>query len=763
MSRFKNHKINFLNFLMKFLIVFIIVLPAIFFFIKESGAEVPRMFSYQGRLYDDSNNLLGGSGTTYYFRISVWNNEEVGLGSRLWPSSASQIMSAVVEYGVFNILVGDTSNGGDELTIDFNEEDYYLQIEVASQPDFSDGETLNPRQRIVASGFAINSDFLNGYQALESASSTTIPVLTDGNLFLGATSPQINATNTNNLSLQGQANSGNLILNDLSGFVGIGTDSPQAKFHIKNNGVSFIMEGDDHSYMEWYPQGYENGRKAYLGFLNATSTNLTLVNESSDGDISFVPINGNVGIGTQNPSSKLEIVGGYATGGLSGGEFGLHLASSGESPNHSQIWWGDNTGWKLNFGTKDADDNFAPRVTFTDTGNVGIGVNSPQAKFHIKNNGVSFIMEGDDHSYMEWYPKGYESGRKMYMGFPYTNSTDFVFVNEYSDGDISFVPTNGNVGIGAQNPSSKLEVVGGYATSSLAGGGFGLHLSSGGTNFNHSQIWWGDNTGWKLNFGTKDADDNFAPHVTFTDTGMVGIGTSSPSHTLEVKGASKFYGDFSILPIYNSTSSVKISDGLNTEDLFNVDTINNRVKIGDNDVAGNPTTLLVLDSKEDAGDPIGVNGAVYYNSNLNKFRCYTDGAWGNCGGGGAQFQSYALFKDAEGLLIRNLSSSGEEIPNKVAHQKIDLSANTEVRAQFAHSLSSDVIKLRVDFSTDGCSTWNAVPLVPSFGSDVGANNNQTSSFSNIPSEALGDICTRVVFIGNNTMDPIIRYVNLDVK
>ncbi len=39
---------------------------------------------------------------------------------------------------------------------------------------------------------------------------------------------------------------------------------------------------------------------------------------------------------------------------------------------------------------------------------------------------------------------------------------------------------------------------------------------------------------------------------------------------------------------------------------------------------------LVLDIKSTSGDPIGTNGAMYYNSNTNKFRCFENSTWVNC-------------------------------------------------------------------------------------------------------------------------------------
>jgi hypothetical protein len=54
------------------------------------------------------------------------------------------------------------------------------------------------------------------------------------------------------------------------------------------------------------------------------------------------------------------------------------------------------------------------------------------------------------------------------------------------------------------------------------------------------------------------------------------------------------------------------------------------VNIGQSDTNG---TLLVVDTKTDAGDPIGTNGAIYYNEDAQKFRCYENGAWIDCIGG----------------------------------------------------------------------------------------------------------------------------------
>ncbi|MET0779382.1 MAG: carbohydrate binding domain-containing protein [Candidatus Saccharimonadales bacterium] len=85
-----------------------------------------------------------------------------------------------------------------------------------------------------------------------------------------------------------------------------------------------------------------------------------------------------------------------------------------------------------------------------------------------------------------------------------------------------------------------------------------------------------------------------------------------------------------------STSAFQVLNG-SAVPQFSVDTTNSRVYIG-NPTADTTGALLVLDNKNTAGDPAGVNGAMYYNSALHQYRCYrgvsataADGAWEPCG------------------------------------------------------------------------------------------------------------------------------------
>ena len=132
---------------------------------------VPTILGYQGRLTNSSGDLLGGSGTTYYFKFSIWDASS--SGNRLWPSSAPGITSTTVRQGVFNVNIGDTANSyPDALDYNFNNNrSVYLQVEASS--DGSSFQTLTPRQAINATSFAQLAGAVSGTNS--SAIGTTTP------------------------------------------------------------------------------------------------------------------------------------------------------------------------------------------------------------------------------------------------------------------------------------------------------------------------------------------------------------------------------------------------------------------------------------------------------------------------------------------------------------------------------------------------------------------------------------------------------------
>ena len=125
-------------------------------------------------------------------------------------------------------------------------------------------------------------------------------------------------------------------------------------------------------------------------------------------------------------------------------------------------------------------------------------------------------------------------------------------------------------------------------------------------------------------------------------TGGINIGTGAVAKTISIgTGAA---ANTLVIGSTNTTSATTIQSGTGNI-TFRVDGTNSSGQV----IIGNSGTtapdLLVLDNG--TTDPTGTNGAMYYNTGLNKFRCYENGVWTNCVRAGSNLQHVVSYPTSD--------------------------------------------------------------------------------------------------------------------
>ena len=222
----------------------------------------------------------------------------------------------------------------------------------------------------------------------------------------------------NQPSLQGAGTgtSYRLLLNPYNGNVGIGTHNPQAKLDVAGkvrSGYGFsVVRNDNYAGYMWSG----DNEKSYWNIGNKGDVSKAMISSGSKNVMTFVS-SGNVGIGTDNPQVKLEVVGQGDDMGNEKldiykwqGEFGTSGAGSiliGTWANQPSLQGhGTGTSYKLLLNPY--------------AGNVGIGTHDPQAKLHV--NGGSMIIERDD----GWPGTSYVSGDQTWVVGMYSGENFYI-------------------------------------------------------------------------------------------------------------------------------------------------------------------------------------------------------------------------------------------------------------------------------------------------------------------------------------------------
>ena len=244
-----------------------------------------------------------------------------------------------------------------------------------------------------------------------------------------------------------------------AGNVGIGTTAPTTKLNV--SGSIAVSSGSYLSFIDSNLNYNKIGRNTSVGGIQITTGGNATMNLLD---------NGNVGIGTTSPSSKLQVSGdAYVTGQFGQGvtvankiaAYGGEFRSSGAS---AQIFFG-RSGSSVGSGAIGADSTYVFKVwtipgfgnpfVIKQDGNVGIGTTSPSYKLHV-NGGDAQIANGNTATLYMNNSANYLYGDVNGVGIVAAGNNFRVKTN---NSERLRIIQNGNVGIGTTNPLDLLHIV----------------------------------------------------------------------------------------------------------------------------------------------------------------------------------------------------------------------------------------------------------------------------------------------------------------
>ena len=177
--------------------------------------------------------------------------------------------------------------------------------------------------------------------------------------------------------------------------------------------------------------------------------------------------------------------------------------------------------------------------------------------------------------------------------------------------------------------------------------------------------------------------------------------------------------------VADGTTAFKLQNAGGTLDYLTLDTTNSRLTIGVSDTTG---TLLVLDTKTGAGDPTGVNGAMYYNSSTNKFRCYENSAWKNCVPNTTKVINLMPIRTNIGGAMTYTKNTAV-MTDLVDYKQVRVGYNREFTPGYSCTDAGSAT-ISVRYSTNNGSSWTTLAA-----STNSATGNTVSSWASIPGGA----------------------------
>lgn len=495
----------------------------------------------------------------------------------------------------------------------------------------------------------------------------------NGRLGLGTTTPGVRLDVNGDMQLRAQgdvrfadADSSNYVA--IQSPATVGSNYTLTLPNAVAGGSNYALVGNTSGNLSWYNLGT-------LGTVTGTGTQnyLTKWNSAGTGlENSLVYDNGtNVGIGTSTPGSLLDV--GGVIRAMNGSDFISMDPSLSGTPTFRMFNSGiqdaiisvPGNEFNFNIGIVAATGNITASTGAIRSGGCSVGLGAGNVDLCSAagfGTGISFNEQG--------------VANRGILGFA-GGSGDLVYrqgASTYANGTELFrITSSGNVGIGTSNPSQSLEVAGAGLFGANTGSQIGLNLTSAAAVTEGRISVLSPNTNADLFINSKGTGG--IQLNSDSGTGGVGIydgaggrraffnsggslylgGSASPANRLSVNGSASFgsyaataapsngviiSGDVGIgtsaptgkLNVLSTTEQLRLAYDNSNYTSFTVSSTGDLTLApsgGDTIISGS----LVMGNL--AADPAGTNGATYYNTSTNRFRCYIDGAWADCDGSGS--------------------------------------------------------------------------------------------------------------------------------
>jgi hypothetical protein len=356
---------------------------------------------------------------------------------------------------------------------------------------------------------------------------------------------------------------------DNAGRVGLGTKDLVSTLTIHEGvpglpqGVPGIVIGGG-SESTWLWQGQDTTRRLVVGW---SKMGLGLIETGAQ--VPLAILGGNVGVGTTSPSTKLEVKGDFRASGNAA--IGGTVAAAGavqtgtafakqdnsnylvvvhsQSSGNSGLYWSSAGAPTPGFGveTLSLNTNSSPRLTINEAGNIGIGTTSPLAKLHI----VGSMVLG-----------GMGTNASLFFNDDGTGSSDLARIStETADTALDIIGPGGcpegDCSARRVSVHNQLHVHGDVRSEGTTHTEYGyvkednsnyIAVVPGSGTAGNNGLYWSSGSAPEPGFGsdTLSLNTHSSPRLTIDQAGRVGVGTTSPSASLDVAGDLEVEGDLAV-------------------------------------------------------------------------------------------------------------------------------------------------------------------------------------------------------------------------